>query len=177
MSRSPGITPKTPLRPAGEYSLTPRATIPSSVFTQSMPSVGGAVCVRRCAKLMVPAATSTAATISSAQPFVVSTESFIILHATFSFELEEHARRGLLSPGGLRALVNQKFLSKLYSSLNASRLSALYLINAPSARRPNPCAGALLTARPQFLIKIQGAGWAPPPIQNFVSPPKIRIKR
>jgi hypothetical protein len=82
MSRSPGITPKTPLRPAGESALIESATSPCGVLTQSMPSVGGALCVRRCAKLIVPAATSTAATISSAQPFVVSTESFIVSHAT-----------------------------------------------------------------------------------------------
>src|SRR2546423_903526 len=141
-SRSPGSMPRAPLRPAAESAFTDLATMPCGVCDQSTPSVGGAVCVSRCAKLSVPAATSTAATMSSAHPFVVSTELFIVSHATI-FRPAFEERRSVHGPFpedspylpgqalGKSKLLKQAVFQLLKRAAPASRLRAA---RAPTAR-------------------------------------------
>src|SRR5256714_10760387 len=125
--------------------------MPCGVCDQSMPSVGGAVCVSRCAKFSVPAATSTAATMSSAQPFVVSTELFIVSHATLfrpAFE-ERRSARGPFPedspylPG--QALCRSKLLKQ-----------AVFQLLKRAAPAPRPRAARAPTARIAVLSSAVG---------------------
>src|SRR2546423_122452 len=181
-SRSPGSMPRAPLRPAAESAFTDLATMPCGVCDQSTPSVGGAVCVSRCAKLSVPAATSTAATMSSAHPFVVSTELFIVSHATI-FRPAFEERRSVHGPFPEdspylpgQALCKSKLLKQAVFQLlkRAAPASRLRAARAPTARiavlssavgRPGGRGGAarrvslILAGRFRFSYGLRKFGW------------------